>query len=229
MLFQDNFSCSSILAMSKLTGKGRQRIEMVKISKESNRLVTFSKRRYGVFKKASELSTLCGAEISIIVFSPGKRAFSFGNPSVETVVDRFLSNKPPRISGSLQLIEAHRSSRLRELNMLLTKTLNELEMEKKRGEELDRIRKASQAQHWWESPIEELDLTQLKQLKASLEMLRQNVGKQAEQLLFQATNSHQFYAPTTSNRVLPFDPKNGGFNTTLMPYQYPNLGCGGFY
>ncbi|EEF39722.1 mads box protein, putative [Ricinus communis] len=207
--------------MSKLTGKGRQRIEMVKISKESNRLVTFSKRRYGVFKKASELSTLCGAEISIIVFSPGKRAFSFGNPSVETVVDCFLSNKPPRISGSLQLIEAHRSSRLRELNMLLTK--------KKRGEELDRIRKASQAQHWWESPIEELHLTQLKQLKASLEMLRQNVGKQAEQLLFQATNSHQFYAPTTSNRVLPFDPKNGGFNTTLMPSQYPNLGCGGFY
>ncbi|XP_050208832.1 uncharacterized protein LOC126659577 [Mercurialis annua] len=104
-------------------------------------------------------------------------------------------------------------------------------MEKKRGEELDQMRKISQAQHWYESPIDQLDSAQLKQLKTSLEMLKQNVKKQAEQLLFQAANNHQFFAPTTTNRpVPPFDPKNGGFAANIAPYQYANLAYGrGFF
>lgn len=72
--------------------KGRQKIEMTRMSKESNLLVTFSKRRSGLFKKASELCILCGAEIAIIVFSPGKKVFSFGHPSVESIVDRYLAH-----------------------------------------------------------------------------------------------------------------------------------------
>ncbi|KAL7236351.1 hypothetical protein ACSBR1_019601 [Camellia fascicularis] len=43
----------------------------------------FSKRRSGLFKKASELSIPCGAEVGIIVFSPGKQAYSFGHPIVD--------------------------------------------------------------------------------------------------------------------------------------------------
>ncbi|CAL5340539.1 unnamed protein product [Camellia sinensis] len=89
-------------------GKGRQKIAMTRMSNESNRMVTFSKRRSGLFKKASELCTLCGAEIAIIVFSPGKKAFSFGHPCVDTVVDCFLSRNStqfklaPTCQGSLQ-------------------------------------------------------------------------------------------------------------------------------
>ncbi|EEF39723.1 mads box protein, putative [Ricinus communis] len=213
--------------MSRISN-GSQGFEMVNISKESNLLVTFLNRRFGVSRKADEVSILSGAEVTIVVFLPGNKVFSFCHTSVETTVDRFLSRNPPQISGSLQLTDAHGKSRLPELNMVLIQTINELEMEKKQGEELDQIRKITQAQQWWESPVEELDLTQLKQLKASLEMmLGDNVGKQAEQLLFQATNSPEFYAPT-SNGVVPFDLKNRGFNTNMMPYQYPNLGYGGF-
>ncbi|KDP40963.1 hypothetical protein JCGZ_24962 [Jatropha curcas] len=233
--------------------RGRQKLEMVKISKESNLLVTFSKRRYGIFKKASELSTLCGAEVTVIVFSPGKKVFSFGQPSVEAVVNRFLSGTSPPISGAMQLIEAHRNARVRELNMQLTQILNQLEMEKKRGEELDQMKRVRQAQCWWESPIEDLDFERLQQLKASLEILRHTVTKQAEQLLIQTTNTpqqfyvpstntpqqfyatssntpQQFYAPSTSNTALlpNFDPENNGFefNTNMNAYQYPNLGFG---
>jgi len=90
------------------------------MSKESNLQVTFSKRRSGLFKKASELSTLCGAEIAIIVFSPGNRVFSFGHPGVETVIDRYFTRNPPQNSGTMQLIEAHRNATVRELNMQLT-------------------------------------------------------------------------------------------------------------
>ncbi|CBI27468.3 unnamed protein product, partial [Vitis vinifera] len=90
--------------------KGRQRVEMTKMAKESNLQVTFSKRRSGLFKKASELSTLCGAETAIIVFSPGKKVYSFGHPSVESIVDRFLTRNPLTNAGTLQLFEAHRAS-----------------------------------------------------------------------------------------------------------------------
>ncbi|KAL7236244.1 hypothetical protein ACSBR1_019496 [Camellia fascicularis] len=39
---------------------------MTKMENESNLQVTFSKRRSGLFKKASELSILCGAEVGIM-------------------------------------------------------------------------------------------------------------------------------------------------------------------
>lgn len=124
--------------------RGRQKVEMVKMPNESNLQVTFSKRRSGLFKKASELCTLCGAEIAIIVFSPGKKVFSFGHPCVEALIERFVTRNPPPSSGTLQLIEAHRNANVRELNAQLTQVLNQLEMERKRSEELNKLRKASQ-------------------------------------------------------------------------------------
>ncbi|KAL0422050.1 UNVERIFIED_CONTAM: Agamous-like MADS-box protein [Sesamum latifolium] len=59
---------------------------MVKIENETNLQVTFSKRRAGLFKKASELSTLCGAETALLVFSPGNKVHSFGHPNVEAIL-----------------------------------------------------------------------------------------------------------------------------------------------
>ncbi|XP_057418719.1 agamous-like MADS-box protein AGL19 [Lotus japonicus] len=53
-------------------------------------MVTFSKRKSGIFKKALELSILCGIQIAIILFSPGGNPFTFGSPSVEAVVNNFL-------------------------------------------------------------------------------------------------------------------------------------------
>ncbi|ESR35971.1 hypothetical protein CICLE_v10030142mg [Citrus x clementina] len=224
--------------MSSKKSKGRQKVEMVKMPNESNLQVTFSKRRTGLFKKASELCTLCGADIAIIVFSPGKKVFSFGHPCVETIVDRYLTRNPPQISGTMQLIEAHRNASVRELNMQLTQVtvLNQLEIEKKRGEELNQMRKASQAQCWWEAPIEELNLPQLEQLKMSLEELKKNVGKQAEKMLIQSSNPPQFFAGSSSNAGgmnLPFDPNNNAtvFNpNNMMPPPGYNPGFGhGFY
>ncbi|XP_030936113.1 MADS-box transcription factor 23-like [Quercus lobata] len=75
--------------------KGKQKIEMKKIDKEVS-LVTFSKRRFGINKKASELVTLCGAEVGVVVFSPAGKPFSFGHPSVESVANRFLKRNPPQ-------------------------------------------------------------------------------------------------------------------------------------
>ncbi|KAH9679303.1 Agamous-like MADS-box protein AGL61 [Citrus sinensis] len=51
-------------------------------------MITFSKRRSGIHKKASELVTLTGAEIGIVVFSPSGKPISFGHPSLEAVANQ---------------------------------------------------------------------------------------------------------------------------------------------
>ncbi|ESR34586.1 hypothetical protein CICLE_v10006958mg [Citrus x clementina] len=68
--------------------RGRQKIEIKKIENEDDRMITFSKRRSGIHKKASELVTLTGAEIGIVVFSPSGKPFSFGHPSLEAVANQ---------------------------------------------------------------------------------------------------------------------------------------------
>ncbi|OVA06911.1 Transcription factor [Macleaya cordata] len=170
---------------------GRQKIEIKRIEKEDARQVTFSKRRAGLFKKASELCILCGAEIAIIVFSPAGKSFSFGHPSVESVVDSFLSrNSSPRdnVGRPTPLIDAHRGASVRDLNKQYSEVLNQLEAEKKRGVTLEKLRKASRNQFWWESPIEELGLHELEQLRVSMEELKKNVAMRVDELLINTTS-----------------------------------------
>ncbi|XP_022749236.1 agamous-like MADS-box protein AGL62 [Durio zibethinus] len=210
---------------------GRQKVEMVKMKNSSNLQVTFSKRRSGLFKKASELCTLCGAEIGIIVFSPGKKVFSFGHPEIGNIIDRYLNHSTPETSGTSQFIEAHRNANVRELNMHLTEMVRQLEVEKRRGEELDQMRRTSQSQHWWEAPIEELSLPHLQQLKSAMEELKKNMAKQAEKHLIQSTNSQQFFMGSSSAGVFPnYETKNISFDVNMMPqgYNAPNMIPPGF-
>ncbi|XP_028796375.1 MADS-box protein JOINTLESS-like [Neltuma alba] len=67
----------------------RQRIEIKKIDNITARQVTFSKRRRGLFKKALELSTLCDAEIALIVFSSTGKLFEYASSSVPQVIERY--------------------------------------------------------------------------------------------------------------------------------------------
>ncbi|KQK06427.1 MADS-box protein JOINTLESS-like [Brachypodium distachyon] len=70
---------------------GWQKIETKRIENQQARQVTFSKRRFGLFKKASSLSVLCGVELAAVIFSPGGKAFSFGSPSVDAVINRLIA------------------------------------------------------------------------------------------------------------------------------------------
>ncbi|XP_027160327.1 MADS-box protein AGL24-like isoform X2 [Coffea eugenioides] len=66
----------------------RQRIQIKRIDNLTARQVTFSKRRRGLFKKAQELSTLCDAEIALIVFSATGKLFEYGSSSMMQVIER---------------------------------------------------------------------------------------------------------------------------------------------
>ncbi|KAM0040667.1 putative transcription factor MADS-type1 family [Helianthus debilis subsp. tardiflorus] len=70
--------------------KGLQKIQMARVEKANDLLVTFSKRRCGLFTNVSELSILCGVEIAIIVFSRDIKVFSFGHASEENLFNFIL-------------------------------------------------------------------------------------------------------------------------------------------
>ncbi|KAG6424992.1 hypothetical protein SASPL_115415 [Salvia splendens] len=166
--------------MAKKPSMGRQKIKIQKIEVKNHLQVTFSKRRSGLFKKASELCTLCGVEIGIIVFSPAGKVFSFGHPNVESIINRFLTRNPvANAHDPFQLVEAQRNASVRELNLQLGHMLNEMEAERKRGESLDVMRKANQSHYWWESPVSKLGLEQLEQVRDAMEELKKNVNQQA--------------------------------------------------
>ena len=59
---------------------GRKKINIARISDERNRQVTFTKRKFGLMKKAYELSVLCDCEIAVIIFNShnkvGKKVLS---------------------------------------------------------------------------------------------------------------------------------------------------------
>ncbi|XP_030943263.1 MADS-box protein JOINTLESS-like isoform X2 [Quercus lobata] len=73
----------------QLSGKmTRKKIQIKKIDNTTARQVTFSKRRRGLFKKAFELSTLCDADIALIVFSATGKLFEYASSSMQQVIER---------------------------------------------------------------------------------------------------------------------------------------------
>ncbi|XP_057820123.1 MADS-box transcription factor 14 isoform X5 [Cryptomeria japonica] len=60
----------------------RGKVNLQRIQNRVNRRVTFSKRKAGLLKKASELSVLCEAEIGLIIFSPTGKLYEFASPRI---------------------------------------------------------------------------------------------------------------------------------------------------
>ncbi|XP_004305275.1 PREDICTED: agamous-like MADS-box protein AGL61 [Fragaria vesca subsp. vesca] len=165
--------------------QGRQKIAITKIPNRSNLQVTFSKRCAGLFKKASELCTLCGVEIAIVVFSPSNKPFSFGHPSVKALIGRFLTPSPSSFPITIhQTLYPKKASVEHELNMQLIATEDRLEAQKRRGEDLDKMSKDSEQSSdcWWEKPIEGLGLDELQMLKVAMEELKKNVTEQVHKM-----------------------------------------------
>ncbi|KAL1203856.1 MADS-box protein AGL42 [Cardamine amara subsp. amara] len=67
----------------------RGKIEMKKIENATSRQVTFSKRRNGLLKKAYELSVLCDAQVSLIIFSQRGRLYEFSSSDIHNTIERY--------------------------------------------------------------------------------------------------------------------------------------------
>tara|TARA_B100000787_G_C16062678_1_gene236249 strand:- start:63 stop:452 length:390 start_codon:yes stop_codon:yes gene_type:complete len=72
---------------------GRRKIEIVRIDNERHRQVTFTKRKGGLIKKATELSVLCGAEVAVIIFTDNQKMSIYASGKADETVRKFLEHK----------------------------------------------------------------------------------------------------------------------------------------
>lgn len=70
-------------------GCGRRKIEIKKIEDQRKRWVTFSKRKKGLLKKATELSKLSGEQIGVLIISEQGRVYTSDN--ADSVFRQFQS------------------------------------------------------------------------------------------------------------------------------------------
>ncbi|KAG6518315.1 agamous-like MADS-box protein AGL61 [Zingiber officinale] len=180
------------------TSMGRQKIEIKRIESEEARQVCFSKRRAGLFKKANELSVLCGAHLAVIVFSPAGKPFSFGHPSVDSVLDRFLPSsahptppppRPPPLSfHDPRVMTVAAASLVPELDRQYVELAERLEGEQRRKEVLEAALLAQRGDfaRLMQSSLEELGMAELERLQAALDRLRWDAGRRVDQLLTEA-------------------------------------------
>ncbi|CAK7328508.1 unnamed protein product [Dovyalis caffra] len=138
---------------------------MKRVENQDDRLITFSKRKSGIYKKASELATLTGAEIAFVVFSPAGKPFSFAHPSLESVTNRFLGDDPQNNDITHPLVEAHKRIIINELTVMRNKMANQLDIEKTKGQKLKNKVEENKSMGWWDTPIEDLNYQELIQLE----------------------------------------------------------------
>ncbi|KAL8521637.1 hypothetical protein ACS0TY_011964 [Phlomoides rotata] len=92
---------------------GRGKIEIKRIENSSNRQVTYSKRRNGIMKKAKEISVLCEAQVSVIIFASSGKMHEFCNPST-TLVD--MLDQYHKLSGKRLWDAKHEINRIKKEN-----------------------------------------------------------------------------------------------------------------
>ncbi|XP_010559252.1 PREDICTED: agamous-like MADS-box protein AGL29 [Tarenaya hassleriana] len=164
---------------------GRRKIPMEMVKDGNTRQVTFSKRRNGVFKKADELSTLCGVDVAVMVFSPGGRPYSYGSPSVDAVFDRYLgpdTSSNPRVRVNVNANGrkatkrvAAKQVKLENSQAYLTSLEEELQAEKLRGEVLrDKFKETREKNKF--KDVKDLGMDELNEFKGKLEALREMIN-----------------------------------------------------
>jgi ABC-type ATPase involved in cell division len=69
---------------------GRKKIRIQPITDDRNRQVTFLKRKYGLMKKAYELSVLCNCEIALIIINnSNNKLVQYASQDIDKVLMRY--------------------------------------------------------------------------------------------------------------------------------------------
>ncbi|XP_046746711.1 myocyte-specific enhancer factor 2 isoform X3 [Diprion similis] len=90
---------------------GRKKIQISRITDERNRQVTFNKRKFGVMKKAYELSVLCDCEIALIIFSSSNKLYQYASTDMDKVLLKYTEyNEPHESLTNKNIIEEHKGA-----------------------------------------------------------------------------------------------------------------------
>lgn len=80
---------------------------------ERNRQVTFTKRKFGLMKKAYELSVLCDCEIALIIFNSTNKLFQYASTDMDKVLLKYTEyNEPHESRTNSDIVETLRKKGL---------------------------------------------------------------------------------------------------------------------
>ncbi|KAK2351991.1 agamous MADS-box protein AGL62 [Trifolium repens] len=156
---------------------GRKKIEIKKLDKQSNKQVTFSKRRQGLFRKASELCVLCDVHAAIIVFSPANNLYCFGQPNTDAIVDSYVRGT----TEFEDLKTAENSENYKVYNKQYEEALKMLELEKKKLADAENLAKFWNTYDWWNDSIDDMSCDQLEQFMVSIYELRNKLIERVDE------------------------------------------------
>ncbi|KAI2660293.1 Myocyte-specific enhancer factor 2C [Labeo rohita] len=70
-------------------------------------VVTFTKRKFGLMKKAYELSVLCDCEIALIIFNSTNKLFQYASTDMDKVLLKYTEyNEPHESRTNSDIVEA---------------------------------------------------------------------------------------------------------------------------
>ncbi|XP_029916112.1 myocyte enhancer factor 2cb isoform X12 [Myripristis murdjan] len=124
---------------------GRKKIQITRIMDERNRQVTFTKRKFGLMKKAYELSVLCDCEIALIIFNSTNKLFQYASTDMDKVLLKYTEyNEPHESRTNSDIVEAlskkeNKGGESPELESALTLTPRTEEKYKQINEEFDHM------------------------------------------------------------------------------------------
>lgn len=68
--------------------------------------VTFTKRKFGLMKKAYELSILCDCEIALIIFNSGNKLFQYASTDMDKILLKYTEyNEPHESRTNTDIVE----------------------------------------------------------------------------------------------------------------------------
>ncbi|GMI83757.1 SHORT VEGETATIVE PHASE, Flowering Arabidopsis QTL1, AGAMOUS-like 22 [Hibiscus trionum] len=178
----------------------RQKIQIKKIDNTAARQVTFSKRRRGLFKKALELSTLCDAEIALLVFSNTGKLFEYSSTSTRQVIQRrdLHSERIDRLdpipslelqlqSSTCAMLSKEMAEKTREVRQLRGEQLQGLDLEELKELEklleggLNRVKQTKEESFFKEINTLKRKGVELMEENQKLKENMENLGKQGQQ------------------------------------------------
>lgn len=152
----------------------RRRVEINAIEENSKRHTTFTKRRYGLFKKTKMLCDMSDAEAAVIIFSKDGNVFGFGHPAVNEVINRYLADTTSAFTKGNGVEESVHGGgsgiEMEEEAPPLT------EMETRIREAMDNGRPA------WDVTVRNLVLSQLDELREAMENITSVVAERAREV-----------------------------------------------
>ncbi|CAA7024532.1 unnamed protein product [Microthlaspi erraticum] len=135
--------------------------------------------------------------MGVIVFSPGGKVFSFGNPDVRSVIDGFRNHT----RNPFLFAENGPNATVEGLNNVLTQETAKLEAKKEKKKYLEQIRsQRTGSEKWWELPPSQLNLSQTTRLINALEKIKMDLESQRPQPV-QATAPQNYHDGSFNNNV----------------------------